>query len=511
MPKLLDHTILFSVAFSLLLFFPVPASAAVPGDGDLNGDGMLTAADRAVMLDYLLGKKSLNSEQLLHADLNGDGRTDIADFLWMLDPLPKIESFAINGGAASAQSRTVTLDNVCKHATNYIASESSNFSGTTWQTYSTAPSFTIASSGNGTKTVWFKVKNQMGESARTSDTIVLNESSDGSIDMVSVEAGTFTMGRTDAGDDAAGSSDELPRHQVTLSAYQIGKYEVTNGQFAAVLNWAKGKGYLKNYSGNVYDGGDIIYAGRRDLIYVSEPTCQIQYFGGSFTWKTRTGANSVSYSMEKHPVGDVTWYGCVAFCNWLSEKEGKTPAYDLSTWALVDANASAAGIQFTNGYRLPTEAEWERAAAWDGSKHWIYGFLSDTLTGKDRCNYRRNYPFYEVNPMGIMGTYDPPTSPIGWFNGVNVSPNGSVQTINSPSPVGCYDMSGNASEWCHDWFGSYDSGSTTNPTGQVIGSSRMVRGGGWVSGGNYCRSAFRDSNHPDTWSSFIGFRLARTN
>jgi len=159
----------------------------------------------------------------------------------------------------------------------------------------------------------------------------------------------------------------------------------------------------------------------------------------------------------------------VAFCNWLSEKEGLTPCYNLSTWALT--------VPYPNGYRLPTEAEWERAAAWDGSKHWIYGSLSDTLTDNARCNY-----WGRANPLGL--TSYPYTSPVGWFNGTNVSPNGSVQTVNSPSSVGAYDMSGNVWEWCHDWYGSsyYSGGAMTNPVGPGSGGKAAVINKGSVFG-----------------------------
>jgi formylglycine-generating enzyme required for sulfatase activity len=344
--------------------------------------------------------------------------------------------------------------------------------------------------------VYFKVKNAAGESVPASDTITLNEGGGpGTVEMVSVPAGTFTMGRRDDGDDGTyGYSDELPRHQVTLSAYQIGKYEVTNGQCCGVLNWALGRGYLKNSTGGAYTGGDVYASGGYVLLAVSDSYCQIQYSGGSFTWKTRD-----SYSMESHPVVDVTWYGAVCFANWLSEKEGLTPCYNLSTWALT--------VPYPNGYRLPTEAEWERAAAWDGSKHWIYGFLSDTLTGKNRCNYYDGNPDY-VNPLGL--TTWPYTSPVGWFNGTNVSPNGSVQTVNGPSPVGAYDMSGNAWGWCHDWYGSYSSGAQTNPTGVGSGSSRVLRGGHWYNYAYFCRSALRDASYPADRYYDVGVRFVRT-
>ena len=316
-----------------------------------------------------------------------------------------------------------------------------------------------------------------------------------SIPLIYVPSDTFTMGARDDGDDGTYRySDELPRHEVTLSAYYIGKYEITNEQYCEVLNWAKGMGYLENSGGGSYTGGNV-YKNGYILLYV-DSYCQIVYSDGSFTWKYRDG-----YSMENHPVVVVSWYGSVAFCNWLSEKEGKTPAYNLSTWELVNKNGG--------GYRLPTEAEWERAAAWDGSKHWIYGYTSDNGNNRNRYNHYDDLGGTGyVNPLGLSDY--PYTSPVGWFNGVNISPNGSVQTINSPSPVGCYDMSGNVWEWCHDWYSStyYNGGAMIDPNGPASGSYLVLRGGGWDYSAQSCRSADRSDYDPTYADYDIGFRVA---
>ena len=212
------------------------------------------------------------------------------------------------------------------------------------------------------------------------------------IEMVSVPAGTFTMGaRDDLDDGEYAGDDEYPRHEVTLSAYQIGKYEVTNGQYCEVMNYALSKGYLENSNGSAYSGGDVYYNGNI-LLDIDDVYCQISYKSGYFTWESRDG-----YSMENHPVVEVSWYGSVAFCNWLSEIEGKTPAYNLSTCELTN--------QFGGGYRLPTEAECERAAAWDG-KHWIYSYMSDTASS-ERMNYNSN------NPLGLSDY--PYTTGVGYY------------------------------------------------------------------------------------------------
>jgi formylglycine-generating enzyme required for sulfatase activity len=317
-----------------------------------------------------------------------------------------------------------------------------------------------------------------------------------SIPIIYIPVGTFTMGARDDGDDLTyRNSDELPRHEVTLSAYYIGKYEITNGQYCPVLNWAKRMGYLEDYSGGSYSGGGV-YINENILLDIDYVDCQISYSGDSFTWKYRD-----TYSMENHPVVEVSWYGAVAFCNWLSEMEGKTPAYNLSTWDLFNKTEG--------GYRLPTEAEWERAAAWDGSKHWIYGYTNDYGNNRNRYNHYDDLGGTGiVNPLGLLS--GPYTSPVGWFNGVNISPNGIIQTINSSSPVGCYDMSGNVWEWCHDWYSStyYQGGAMTNPTGPPLASARVVRGGGWLYGAKDCRCANRSRRfQPSSTTRNVGFRV----
>ena len=312
-----------------------------------------------------------------------------------------------------------------------------------------------------------------------------------SIEMVTVPSGTFTMGRRDDGDDGTyGNSDELPRHQVTLTTYQIGRYEVTNAQYAEVLNWANRRGYLRNSSNGAYTGG-YVFTNGQFLNDVGQDV-DLVYSGGQFIPKTRD-----TRSMANHPVVAVSWYGCVAFCNWLSEKEGRALCYNLSSWLLIN--------RFGGGYRLPSEAEWERAAAWDVSKHWIHGFRSDTLSGWNRCNYWDVSRY--VNPLGL--SHNPYTSPVGWFNGTNISPNGNIQTVNSPSPVGCYDMSGNVWEWCEDWYQRdfYGNPGATQANPLCSNSSsgfRVIRGGGWGSYARTCRSANRGADHP---SVEIGFRV----
>ena len=329
-------------------------------------------------------------------------------------------------------------------------------------------------------------------------------------EMVLVPAGTFTMGRpypwTDVWESEGEEeqTDELPVHSVSLDAYMIGKYEVTNQEYCDVLNWAFGQSYLKDATGEDWLGTGSIYAVSGEpyiLVDLERIECNIQYLDGAFYPKTRMGLPEItSYSMGNHPMLSVSWYGSAAYCNWLNEIHGLTPCYDMATegWDL-DASALAAG-----GYRLPTEAEWERAAAWDGVKHWVYGCSSDVLDAA-RCNF---YLEALVNPLGLA--VRPFTAPVGWFDGVNISPNGGVLTVDGASPSGVYDMSGNVWEWCHDWYGPYAAEAQTNPTGPAAGTERVFRGGSFEDLAGSCRSAERDKRPPDKTPYKRGFRIVQS-
>jgi formylglycine-generating enzyme required for sulfatase activity len=436
-------------------------------------------------------------------DINVTANISVTASFVLLPPI--VTSFTVNGGAATTMPLAVTLENTATSSpTDYMASESASFTGASWETYGSAPSFTL-SFGVGTRTVYFKARNGAGESDVVNDTIFLVPN------MLSVAAGTFTMGRTALGDDETyGYTIEDPQHEVMLGGYQLGKGEVTNKEYCDVLNWAGAQGHLcSDAAGTPWAGSGSIYAGNAAgavyLIVSFESTeCNIQYSGGTFSSKTRVGLpGATNYSMDTHPMVCVSWYGSVVFCDWLSQWQGLTPCYDMAAalWPLTVPPPTSAG------YRLPTEAEWERAAAWDGSKHWIYGFTSDMLIGKNWANYWDFDP-NAINPLGL--TAYPYTTPVAWFDGVNVSPNGDVMTSNAVSPVGAYDMCGNVYEWCHDWYVNYNENPVTNPTGPATGSNRIVRGGGWNAFFYNCRSAFRYSFYPTTTYSVVGFRLAHT-
>lgn len=283
--------------------------------------------------------------------------------------------------------------------------------------------------------------------------------------MVSVPAGSFDMGDPWS----EGDSDERPVHTVSLSAYQIGRYEVTNAEYAAFLNSAS----VSVTSGLVYLNGTVLCDTTTSSSY-----SQIVYSGGIFSVRTRDG-----YPMNDHPLVRVSWYGAAAHCNWLSSQQGYQEVYTESGNWPSDLSR--------NGYHLPTEAQWERAAAWEpGHGHWRYGFTSDTIS-TSQANYN------SANPLGL--TSYPYTSPVGHYSG-------------STSDVGCYDMSGNVWEWCNDWYSStyYSVSPSSDPEGPSPQTYRVLRGGGWIIDVYLCRSADRVWDYPNSRNNYNGFRVSRT-
>ena len=324
-------------------------------------------------------------------------------------------------------------------------------------------------------------------------------------EMLPVPSGAFKMGRPYEWEEEWGPERtiERPVHEVYLDAYEIGKYPVTNQEYADALNWALAQGYLRDENGDAFKNG-LIYAYGQPIADTEASTSwsQIAFKRGAFEVRVNTGYNNHEFSMSDHPVVTVNWFGAVAYCNWLSEIKGLEPCYNTADWTRYEP--------VRNGFRLPTEAEWERAAGWDGERHWRYGFTSDTLD-ITRANY-----CYETgkhaNPLGLTNV--PRTNPVGWYNGVNPArlSDPDLLTLDSRSPVGAYDMSGNVWEWCHDWWcRPFSEEPVSNPAGPQTGSYRTLRGCAWFYPGHLCRSAHRSTpKPPDRRSYNYGFRLART-
>jgi len=179
-----------------------------------------------------------------------------------------------------------------------------------------------------------------------------------------------------------------------------------------------------------------------------------------------------------NPAVYINWYDAASYLNWLSEQRGKKHVYEMtnpgkSTWGTdydVEIDATA------NGYRLPTQAEWEFAAR----------------GGKDSRGY-------EYSGDSVLEN-------VGWYDD-NSNRRTHVVRQKKANELGLYDMSGNAWEWCQDWYEDYDAGQKDNPSGPKNGSYRVFRGGGWYSNAEYCRSANRSYDIPDYRNYYLGFRL----
>ena len=270
--------------------------------------------------------------------------------------------------------------------------------------------------------------------------------------MVLIPAGTFQMG------DAfyEGEVYELPIHTVDVSAFYMDKYEVAKGLWDQVKTWGTAKGYTFDNAG----------AGK--------------------------GPN--------HPVQTINWFDMVKWCNARSEMEGRVPAYytDAARTQVYKTGQVAPYVNWHAGYRLPTEAEWEKGARGGASGHRFPWTDVNTITHAQANYYSDSMYSYDVSPTrgynpkfndGVM----PYTSPVGSF---------------APNGFGLYDMSGNVWEWCWDWAGNYPSTLQTDPHGPDSGSTRVGRGGNWNFYAAHCRDSYRYGNPPTDSATNIGFRCA---
>jgi formylglycine-generating enzyme required for sulfatase activity len=252
--------------------------------------------------------------------------------------------------------------------------------------------------------------------------------------MISVTGGTFTAGST----------------VTTISSFSIDKYEVTYEKYTAVRQWGLVNGYT-------------------DM---------------------NAGTNGYNPAGSNNPVTTVSWYDVVKWCNARSEKEGLTPVY-YTTSAKTTVYRTGEGstynllpncVEWTaNGYRLPTEAEWEFAAK---------GGVSS-----------KGYDYSGSNTVGDVAW---------WVNNSGTT----THTVGgkAANELGIYDMSGNAYEWCWDWYGSsYPSVGATDPQGpNSVLTYRVLRGGAFYYTDADCRSVYRNSYYgPINRNYTVGFRCAQ--
>lgn len=310
-------------------------------------------------------------------------------------------------------------------------------------------------------------------------------------DMAYIPSGGFEMGDHFAESDSA----ELPVHTVTLDAFYMGKYEVTNGQYCAFLNSAY-PSQLKVVSGVVYASSDSSNSYPYCDTHSADVGSQIDFSGTLFSVRTKPEVHG--RDMSDDPMVEVSWYGAASYCNWRSGEEDKESCYNLSTWECDFSK---------NGYRLPTEAEWEYAAR--GGLSGRRFPLGDTIT-HSQANYisywSEDIPFYPYDMSRTEGYH--PT----WNDGIYpyTSPAGSF----SANGYGLYDVAGNVWEWCNDWHSStyYSSSPPNNPTGPTSGTYRVLRGGNWYAYAIRCRVACRPNySAPDYREYSRGFRIVLPN
>ncbi len=208
-----------------------------------------------------------------------------------------------------------------------------------------------------------------------------------------------------------------------------------------------------------------------------------------------TSISSTTY----HPVQRVSWHKALLFANLMSVRDGFTRCYykDAAYTVPVDATNYSEGTFFgnfdTDGYRLPTEAEWEYAAR-------------AGTTGP----FSSHEPFYNSDNCMECDPFFDVLDSIAWWCWNAFGTAHKVAT-KLPNPWGLYDMHGNVQEWCWDWHDSYSSEPVIDPKGPSTGTYRMMRGGCWNSYPLFCRSADRRRKSvPAARSNTRGFRLARS-
>jgi formylglycine-generating enzyme required for sulfatase activity len=255
--------------------------------------------------------------------------------------------------------------------------------------------------------------------------------------LLSIPGGTFRMG------DKEGNSDEKPEHEVSVGAFWMARTETTLADF-------------------------------RKFVAASGYSSDAERFGGSYVWDSlgwhqregvhwRHDERGVLRKANEgaFPVLHLSWQDAAHYCNWLSRRENLPEVY-------LFQNDSVLSNPNTGGYRLPTEAEWEYAAA----------------LGEEK---------------------------LGWYAG---NAHGRAKTVGqkSPNALGIFDLSGNVWEWCHDWYdGRFYAGNSdgNNPVGPANGKERCLRGGSWNNSPAHCRITNRTSRFPDFRDGSIGFRVVR--
>ena len=292
---------------------------------------------------------------------------------------------------------------------------------------------------------------------------------------VTIPAGTFLMGApvTEPGSDCQ-ECNEYPQHEVTLTrSFLMQATEVTNDQFITLGNWALSRGFAQANEDSVWTNLDGAVTRLLDLKALGS---EVQLVSNTLRLR------DAGFGMNPlHPAKNMTWHGAAAYCDWLSLKEGFPRAYDHSDWSCNGADPYGA-----EGYRLPTEAEWEYACRAGSTTAFANGEITD--------------PY---------GDSDPVLDEIGWYWGNSDEWTMPVAQL-IPNPWGLYDMHGSLLKWVQGYWYSYEAGPVTDPVGGGRPLYFVVRGGAWSRPPYYSRSAFRLQRDLRYVGPKQGFRPVRT-
>jgi len=345
---------------------------------------------------------------------------------------------------------------------------------------------------------------------KKNETVIKQDNQEISVSEVQLPGGGYEMGDHFGFVDPSHPSDELPIHTVSIGPFYMATNMTTNKQFLDFLNSSLSSRQIEVRGNIVYavGGNDIYYYTFQNASYYS-----IGYDGTTF---------SIEDFRAEHPVVGVMWCGAAAYCNWISLQKGLDQCYNLSSWI----------CDFTkNGYRLPTEAEWEYAAR-GGHTSPYFNYPNGNTIEITAVNLPTSGDPYETGPY-------PNTTPAGFYDGKLKLKSDfnwpgsatSYQTSNGVNGFGLYDMEGNVWQFVKDWYGQdyYSVSPADNPKGPATGfimpdgkPYRGMRGGNWYNGlvtngvndghsrvSNRNPSYYRGPLDPNQPWYHVGFRIAR--